>query len=322
MNETHVDEYNILLTSFGNNLSTSILLVIEHLTRLYGLILHGLYFYYVYKVKKFNTNKLMYLHHVNLISFLFCIHCSIYLSSTHPNTSNEALCLISEAFWIILKFLRGHSILQLAVYQYIAAFKPDVYINFSKSKLKIHLSLVILWLISIFYYTAIKFSFKTGPDYLFCYDGYSTDLEHSIYFYIVGTVLCTLTPISIVIVLYYLIHNRIKRLARRSHKIRRVKSYGWFLRCTPFVKYLSTSANQFLFMNISILLSSATICLLSIGNLMVEFDEFNLNYRQIMRILTVIFLSLIPLSSLIYHHEIVNARQSVRRRQRVLSTRF
>jgi hypothetical protein len=55
----------------------------------------------------------------------------------------------------------------------------------------------------------LQFSFKTGPDYLFCYDGYSTDLEHSIYFYIVGTVLCTLTPISIVIVLYYLIHNRI-----------------------------------------------------------------------------------------------------------------
>ena len=277
-------------------LITKVLLGVEYLIRIFSLTIHLVYFYYVLKIKKFNTNKLIYLHHVNLISFLIVIHSSFYFSITHPNPSNEALCLITEATWIILRFMRCYSVLQLAIYQYIATFKKTFFIKLSNSKVKIYSSLVIMWLFSIMYYLVLKVLFQTHPDYLFCYDGYS------LLFFIINSVNIVL-PTVIVIIVYSLIIRRLKELARRLHKI----TY-WKRLLFTGKGYLNISSKQFLLIIISTSFSSFFLFLLNIG-ILIELDKTSLNFRQVMRAFSLIFLSVLPLSSIIHHRDIITERK-------------
>jgi hypothetical protein len=281
------------------NLNTKILLAIEYITKINALIIHLAYFYYVFKIKKFNTNKLIYLHHVNFVSFLIVIHSTSYFSVIHPNPSNEIFCSISEATWIILRFMRCYSVLQLSIYQYIATFKNNFFIDLSNSKIKIYSSLVGMWIISITYYLILKSLFQTHPDYLFCYDGFSL-----LFFFINSFNI--IIPTIIVVIIYSLIIRRLKELARRLHRI----NY-WAKLIFTCNGYLNISSRQFLLIIISTSFSSLSLFLLNIG-ILLKFDEISLNFRQVMRVISLIFLSVIPLSSIIHHQHIINERKGVR----------
>ena len=79
------------------------LLILEYITRAYGIILHLAYFYYAFKIKHFRSNKFIFLHHVNALNFLFCIYYSIDALIIDSNRSNQLFwCWL---FIIILQFL-------------------------------------------------------------------------------------------------------------------------------------------------------------------------------------------------------------------------
>lgn len=72
------------------------------------------------------NRTLIFVHHANLIIFLFSLHYLLYLNFVHPNFNDErlsqTLCFISEVVWALLKVLRPYSVALIAVFRFIAVF--------------------------------------------------------------------------------------------------------------------------------------------------------------------------------------------------------
>lgn len=312
------------ITESAESKLTKALFITENVIRTIGVVLHLIYFGYVLKNRKLHKNSLIYLHHVNFVSFLYCLHYMFYLINDRPNTFNEILnkylCLISEALWSMLKFLRSYVLLKLAVYQYLAAYKTATYRRISSSRRKLLIPVYVLWLASVAFYLGIKFGMNTVPSPILCFDSYpQRNKKHAISTYSIISIISTFTPSILVLFLYYLITKRMRESRIRSGRVRQVNLEA-NSHCICYIpKALFNDATiKCLLMNIAAFMSTLSIVVLYIC---MDLDYININNLCLLRISTVFFQSFIPLISTCSVHSFLKRENNRRRIIRLQSRR-
>ncbi len=213
---------------------------LDYSARISTLVVHLIYILLVVIYKEFRLRSLLYLHHVNIVSLLICLHYVFYIGSIQPSFSsnqvrtllyflltrkkqyssflskklNQILCYTSEIFWIVLKFLRLYSLLILTIYRYISVFKLQFLSKLNKNSNLMIASIFSVWLFSFVMAFSFKYIFSTtyAPNML-CYDGYSEDWIKSMLFFVAIFVVCYLIPSVLVIFFYRKIMKKLKAMS-------------------------------------------------------------------------------------------------------------
>jgi hypothetical protein len=177
-----------------------------------SVIVHLLYFVSITFLKEFQSKNIFFLHHVNLVSLLFCLHYAFYINSKFPNFDspvvNDVLCKMSEFTWIMLNFLRMYSLLALAIYRYIAVHHIQLF-----RKIKLFWILMMIgssWIVSMVLSLLLKFSLSTTYSKWYCTDGFNEDINMTIVYYVLRTLLGTVLPSFTILYLYKKILFKVK----------------------------------------------------------------------------------------------------------------
>jgi hypothetical protein len=285
---------------------------IDFIVRVYSLVIHVFYFYCVLKLKELQKKEMIYLHHANVISFIFCLHYALYLDNSRPNVGNETLnsflCYFSECLWSMNKFLRCYSIFLLTLFRFIGVYKIYLYRKITLSSQKIFIPIIIVWIMSLFFYFLLKFAFQTGPGLVLCYDGFSENLELAVWYYAVNSFISVIFPTVAVIFIFCLIRQRLAEVSAKLKKKQMLNALSTISKNngtkSPIVLKAKVSKNvttQFCIMIVFVILSSISFLILSITNLIPNINDFYNHYRQMVSIITVFFQSKIPLISILYH---------------------
>jgi hypothetical protein len=155
---------------------------------------------------------MLFQHHVNLVSLLFCAHYAFYINSKFSHFDspvvNDVLCKASEFTWMMLNFLRLYSLLALAVYRYIAVHHIQL---FRKIKLLGILMMIgSSWAASLVLSLVLKFSLSTTYSKWYCTDGFNENINMTIVYYALRTLLATVMPSCIIIALYKKILTKVR----------------------------------------------------------------------------------------------------------------
>lgn len=313
---------------------SDLLYIFDWLTRFYSIFIHVAYFIFVFTIKELRKRELIYLHHANIISLIFCLHYTLYLANTRPNVGNETanyvLCLFSECIWTVNKFLRCYSILLLTMYRYLGVYKIYAYKKLNLNKWKIYMPIVVIWIAAFLFYAITKLAFGTSPGKMLCYDGFSTNYILAILYYATNALFAIILPTILIVYIFLLVKQKLYVLAKkfkREHdqtsnrlgilsisKIVNTMSNKNSLekKQVPKVKRADSTRRsgknlvlQFFLMIVFVVLSSVTFLVLSVGNLVPNIDDYYAEYRQFMSILCVLFQSKIPLISMIFHPSIL-----------------
>ena len=373
---------------------------IDILCRLFAFLLYVFYFVAVFLIKDLQRISLIFVHHVNFVNCIFCVHYLFYIYNLHPSfddkTLNKVLCTISKTLWAVIRYARLFSMLAVAVYRWIAVYKVNLYKKFDISYSILLAQVALTWIISIILFVATKFAFNTTYGQLYCFDGFSDYTFDSIRYYVFTSVLGTLLPTFLVILIYILISHKLHTLSKKlkntpSNTSSKIKSKTNTSRKTTsnkstskrddqefsvnnsivyntniagpsiignnttrasfrinktdeensnveeidnktklqlypsriiapvvlkklYSKYINKIdetkrksetkfANQFLIINFSVIVSSITILIISIRNIINLAPYFAKYYflTQFVRILNMVSISVIPLASLMYH---------------------
>jgi hypothetical protein len=294
-----------------------LLTYLDYLLRPYALLVHCIYFLIVALVKDLRSLSLIYIHQINLFGCLFCFHFMLYITSRRPSTGNIALddllCTMSELSWSLLKFLRSFSILILATYRLVAVFKSEIFKQWSKSVLIVLLSFAVEALVCVFLTIVAKLAFGTTGGEFLCYDGFSENLNKAIAYFVFTSVLGIVLPNVTVILFYVLTMKRLIKIslgltnANRLNKLSKksTNSLSLPISSKSFANsQQSKLAKQFLIINIVLILSSISFLFINIANLFNEFSSRLIHYRMIVRSLAILFQSIVPIVSIIYHPKI------------------
>ena len=191
---------------------------IDYITRIVALLIHAVYVLFIIYFKEFQTRTMLFLHHVNIISMIYCIHYVFYIGTQRPSFSsaelNAVLCYASEMVWINLKYLRLYSLLLLAIYRYLSVFKIQLHRKFSSSLFNMSMPIVVIWAMSLVMSFSLKYIFNTTYSDLYCYEGYSKYWLNSVLFFIFLIMTSYVVPTVIVIVLYKRIIDKLKQLTK------------------------------------------------------------------------------------------------------------
>ena len=118
-------------------LAVDVIFQLDTVIRFSSAFIHIFYFWLVFKIAELRKLSLLYVHHANVISFMFNLHYLVYYHYVHPDLGderlNEIMCVVSEVFWAMLKLLRTYSIALIAVYRLIAVFKIGLYKKLNQS---------------------------------------------------------------------------------------------------------------------------------------------------------------------------------------------
>lgn len=214
-NETSI----FILNKLNTNLITNYL---DYFVRICAFFIHIAYLLFLVYFKEFQVRSMAFLHHVNIISLLYCIHYLFYIGNQTASfsnyTVNTVLCYISEIFWINLKFLRLYSLLLLAAYRYMSVFKITAYRNLTNNAYLMSSAIGLVWLFSIIMSFSLKYIFKTSNSSYFCYEGYSEYWLNSVLFFVFLIIFSYVVPTVIVIIMYKKIIDKLK-LVRKNLSI-------------------------------------------------------------------------------------------------------
>jgi hypothetical protein len=292
--EANKSNYSVELASWAN-ISIN---YIDYGVRVLGLLIHVVYFLVVFKIAEFQKRSFLYLHQVNLIGLLYCLVYTAFINSRNPNFANEwvnnFLCTWCELLWAVLKFMRIFSILQLTIYRYLAIFKIASYKSLNQSKLWTYGLFAFSWTLSIVITLALKFSLQTNYSLWYCIDGNSEILIHSVIYY-VGVVCITVS----VIVCNYILGYKMKRQLngkKRESLLKATKTNLKFVQNLFILNFLMLTA--------------------SINSLVIDFEVVILEEevfwyldnmleiaRPVLRIIFIVNISFIPISSLFIDHK-------------------
>jgi hypothetical protein len=269
--------------------------------RVLGLVIYVVYFLAVFRIAEFRKATFFYLHQVNLIGLLYCLMYTFFINNRNPKFAsawlNNFLCTWCELAWSVLKFMRILSILQLTIYRYLAMFKLTAFKRLNQSKLKLFALFAVSWTLSILTTVVLKFSLQTNYSIWFCIDGSSSDLVRSIIYY-VCVVGITIFIVICNIALGYKMKNHLSGQSR-SRKMGELKATR-----TNF-KFIR---NLFV---LNCLMLSASISSLAIDFQVIILEQKQYWYldnaseivRPILRIIFILILSFIPITSLFIDHK-------------------
>ena len=188
----------------------------DQINRVFSALVFLIYFVLIIFIKELRKLNLLYVHHANLTGFAFVIMFLFYFDTiTAPTFSspylNDLFCKITEATWIMLKYLRPYSILLIAAYRFIAVFNNSLFKQLNSSTLNMLIPLVGVWVLSALALVGTKFGFNTTYGNLLCLDGFSAKMENIVNYLIVSSVLSILVPFSLTTIIYVLIKMKLEK---------------------------------------------------------------------------------------------------------------
>ena len=191
----------------------------DNVMRVIAVIIHLVYFGFIIHLKDFRIRQMIYLHNVNFVGFVYCLHYLCYISSQSPTFSdqliNDILCWFSSMLWLSLKYLRMYSLLLLAFYRYIAVFHITFHRTFTKNLCRMILGIVFVWIFSISISLIIKYAFKTKYSIFYCFEGNSDDMNIVIGFLVVNNFTAIIIPMLLIIYVYIRIMLKVRELTSK-----------------------------------------------------------------------------------------------------------
>lgn len=302
------DEVNMTLLEI-NKITNHVLNYVDYTIRAMGLLVHLVYFLLLLRVVEMRKITLVYLHHVNLISFLYCVHYMFYIKTRNPNLGNDyvddIICTLSELFWTNIKIMRIFSLLLLSTYRYLAVFKINTYKRLNNSKLAILGAILITWLVSLCLSLSVKYSLQTSYTIWFCIDGKSDNMINSIVYYSLFVAFVIFSSVGICIA-YVAITRKLNGLSVKTNSVgsqlKNVKSKSSLPSAMANFKF----AKQFLALNILTFSASVFSLLIDFNIIILSFPSFEymngiLEYlRPCLRMVFIVLISCIPISSLYF----------------------
>jgi hypothetical protein len=196
---------------------------IEFGARGFDFLVHLSYFLYIGLVRKceLRSRSYLYLHNVNIATFLVSIIYMVYIPYSQPSFSdkytNRVLCLLTELAWSCLKYARVYSLLLLALYRFIGCFYVRLYKKINSRLVFIIGSILLCWLVSIGIPTIFKFALSTSYSLYFCVDGYAPRrLDDSVNYYIINTCLSAVLSTLVIVALYVMIYRKLRKQSKTT----------------------------------------------------------------------------------------------------------
>ena len=184
-------------------------------------LIHIFYFFLIFKVKEMHKRTHLYLHHSIFIGFLFNFHYLLYYGKVSPNFGSDYLnmvfCKISEEAWSMIKNMKTYSVALVALYRFIGVFKIQWYREINKSKLRILIVLVLLYIWIAVVLLATKYGFNTTYGKLYCMDGYSEIVQNALNYFLVESIVGFLFPTVFSIVAYIMIKKKLDDSDHKTH---------------------------------------------------------------------------------------------------------
>lgn len=313
---------SINLTLFGH-VHEPALDALDITLRMANLMAQIFYFVAVFFLKDLQCLPQVPMHHTNAIGLINAIHYCFWIEADQPTFSikflNEFFCTLSEVLWAVTKYARAYSILTVAVFRYIGVTQLTLYKKLTTVKYTT-ISILINWLIASLVYLISKYATNTTYGTIYCYDGYSSNTQQSLNYFLLTSSFGYALPLVLVTLFYALIQFKLVKLSKHLNHIEkhsRVKmatqeadeSTGQrdFKRNTEHKSSVKSHkkekklAHQFIIINGLEFCSMIFFMMLSLNNL---FPNLNYNFyflRQWFRIVNLFFQTSIPVSSLLFH---------------------
>lgn len=299
---------------------------IDNTFRVILFISHIIYFLFVFLYKEFRNISYYQIHHSNLIGLITSIHYCLWINRTEIIKRDQPLeallCTMAEISWILFRQARAYSILVLAIYRYIAVYHLGVFKRIIESYKYSLISSSSVWIISSVIFLIGKYSTNVTAGPFLCFDGYSNILYESYIYYAFTSFFGLFLPLIIILVIYILITIKLSHISNRvryenNHAHHNFNNNGTgnlaksTLRNEIHHRKENKLAKQLIIMNLLELSSSFFLILLSVSNLIPDFNYKYYNLRQICRILNNLAQSLIPLVSIIFNPISLNFKKTI-----------
>jgi len=249
------------------------------------------YFISAFLLKELKRNSMVYIHHTNLISFLFNLHYILYFEIDNLS-ENETFCKFSEVFWALSKLISAYSVGLIAVFRIIAVFDLEFYKKLISKKIYLIVPLIIIYVLCSLIFIGSKFGFKTTHGFLYCTDGHSSNLTDSIAYYLVQIFIGILLPTGLVIGAYFVIINKLSLTTQMTNVNEKRLMKQRFL------------AKQFLLINTCEIISSFFMIILGLRAILPGEIIINDEKRFIFRMLTLMIQSLMPVITISFTHSV------------------
>lgn len=182
-------------TAVDTNLFVQVLTYVDYVNRIVSMLIFFTYFVLVLKCRFLQHKSLLYVHHSNLVGFLFCVMYIFYYTQTTPSTSsaylNNLFCVMSEVWWSLSKYLRSYSILLIAAYRFLAVFYIKAFKFINRSYWILFVPIALVWLFAAVVFVSTKYGFRTTYGSLYCIDGLGSTLNGTINYLICTTIVRT-----------------------------------------------------------------------------------------------------------------------------------
>lgn len=209
--------------NFDSVLTTSFVInYLDYVVRIGAIIVHAIYLFLMFKIKKFRSRTYFFMHNVIIISFVYCLHYVFYIGTGGPAFKslelNLIFCYLSEQIWSIVKYLRAFSILLLAFYRLVAVLSITLYKKLNNGRTFILISIAVSWLFSIILTFAIKYALNTTYSVYFCSPGYSDSVPDMVIAFVLNIFLSNIIPTVINLWVYLKIVKKLKTARQNLNK--------------------------------------------------------------------------------------------------------
>lgn len=297
-------------------------------------IIHIFYCIFMFWSSRLRRKTQLYANHANAVSIIFIT--TTLISKYNPTLlySNEAFCSIMEISWIFSKYIRMYSILLIAIYRFISVYNLSWFKAINRSYINLLIPIIVVWFLSISLPLASKYMFRTTTSPTLCLDGYSTSYNLILAYFVFNYTLMAFCPSLTILILYFLITNRLNSIRDRLRKIRAANRLNemCILQTIQSIQTLFGShshinkklsitaktkleyskmemrnhkersfANQFLAMSIFMVLNAVGWSIFQLRNLIPDFYTVWVNWRVVIAIWNTAMVAAIPLISLFFH---------------------
>ena len=208
INSTYVLNFDSVFTT------AYVINYMDYAVRVIALIIHLIYIYLMFRVKKFRNKSYFYMHFVIIISLLYCLHYTLYIGTGGPSFGslqlNLIFCYISEQVWSILRYLRAISILLLAMYRLFAVKNINLYKKMNSGQSFIFLSMFFSVIFSIMLTFIMKYILNTTYSVYFCSPGYSNIVRDMIISFVLNVIISNIIPTALNLIAYLKIVSKLK----------------------------------------------------------------------------------------------------------------
>ncbi|CAF1076962.1 unnamed protein product [Brachionus calyciflorus] len=187
---------------------------LDYAVRILAVLVHLIYIYFMFRVKKFRSRTYFYMHNVIIVSLVYVFHYACYTGTGGPTFRSLELnlffCYLSEQIWSILKYMRAFSILLLAFYRLIAVKNINLYKKMNSGLSFILFSILGSLITSLILTFVLKYAFNTTYSVYFCSPGYSDNIKDMIIAFILNIFISNILPTVVNLVAYFKIIAKLK----------------------------------------------------------------------------------------------------------------